>query len=314
MIIEEAKKVTRANIVSFIPDLESVVMLDQNSMNIVDNMSLSASPSDIKEISDAIQEYKPLSQGIQLLEQINPAVTTVEFSNIAREIVHGVLESINKGAEICNDSKGEMHGSIFTLRNLILLKQCVESLGVDLNQSVAKSGLSQLGSSIRRGLTNRIPILSSFSGKGQRNTDFNITEEMEKRMKVSEEFLALTCSQDIVNPILSFLTKVTAAKVSTEEKQVAIKTLAFASVDRATLLSQTISEALTSLLRSLLLVLILIPSPESCKIHDSIKDNVLEAYDQLASIIAEEYTEKERETIGLPCRSSIDHIFMLTGS
>ena len=314
MIIEEAKNATRANIVSFTPNLQSVMMLDQNSMNMLDSMSLSASSRDIQEISDTIQEYEPLSQGIQLLEQIDPAVTKVEFNLIAREILHGVLESINKGAEICNDSKGEVYGSIFTLRNLILLKECVKSLGVDLNQAAAKSGLSQLGSSIRRGLTNRIPILSSFSGKGQSNKDINITEEMEKRMKVSKEFLAIACSQDIVNPILSFLTKVTAAKVSTEEKQVAIKTLAFASIDRATLLSQTISEALTSLLRSLLLVLILIPSSESSKIHDSIKDNVLEAYDQLSSIIGEEYTEEEREAIGLPCRSRIEHVFNLTSS
>lgn len=299
---------------NFTPNLQSVMMLDQDSTNILDNMSLSSDEIDIQAMSDATQDYKPLKEGIQLLKLIGPAVTKVEFSNIAREILQGVLESINKGAEICNDSKGEIYGSIFSLRNLILLKQCIGSFDVDLNQAAAKSGLSQLGSSIRRGLTNRIPILSSFTGKGQSNADINIIEEMEKRMKVSKEFLALTCSQDIVNPILSFLTKVTAAKVSTEEKQVTIKNLAFASVDMATFLSQSISEALTtSLLRSLLLLLILIPRPESNNIHSSIKDNVFEAYDQLARIIVEEYTEEERGAIALPCRSRVDHVFQLTG-
>jgi len=313
MIVEEAKDATRANILSFVPTLQSVMMLDQDSTNILENMSLSASPNNMQTIADAIQDYRPLTEGVQLLNQIGPAVTKVEFNRIARDIVYGVLESINRGAEICNDSKGEIYGSIFVLRNLVMLKQCIGSFDVDLNQEVTKSGLSQLGSSIRRGLTNRIPLLSSFSGKGQSTADFNIIDEMEKRMKVSKEFLALTCSQDIVNPILSFLTKVTAAKVSAEEK-VTIKSLAFASVDRATLLSQTVSEALTtSLLRSLSLLLILIPEPESSNIRNSIKDNVFEAYDQLASIIGEEYTEEEREAIALPCRSRIEHVFELTG-
>jgi len=101
----------------------------------------------------------------------------------------------------------------------------------------------------------------------------------------------------VMNPLLSFLTKVTAAKVTSEESK-DIKLRAFASVERVTEVSRSVGEAVRGpLMQHIVLLAIVMPEKERNALMQAIQENMEDAYQQMEAILNEEYSPDERKSI-----------------
>lgn len=313
LIVSQARSVMRSDVSGVVLQRDVAAVLSVEAMSKLEDVTFPPKNGVLHEIKLGIVDFKPCVAGMKLLGQVYPAVTRDEFNRVGYEIVRAILGTITKASEVCTDAHGELYGAIFTLRQLTLLQRCLESFGdADLKASEGRSGLAQLGSSIRKRLTNS--LFSSSRSTHEEVEKMNVHEELKKRMKVAREFCNVACSQEVVNPILSFLTKVTAAKVSdVSDETKPIKSLAFATLDRVTLLSQNITSGITSgLFHSLLLLRIAIPEPEASEVYKPIEENVLEAYEQLRRILEEEYSPEELDQIALPDKGMLHQVFALS--
>jgi len=244
----------------------------------------------------AALEFLPVAHVIMTLKELHPSVIHKDmFVDFVRDVVTELLGVIESGCETLVDSKGEAYGAIFKLKQLSELFECLESFSdLSFTESAKKyqgRGLAQLGRQIST------KIFSPFSQKSTQSN--NILDELQKKLTVSREFCILTCSQDIINPLLSFLTKVTAAKVSTESNS--IKSLAFASVERVSDLSTVIRDAIQGpLCKHMALLYMAMPEKELDIVIKTMWENMDDACTQISTILREEYTEEERQTIAFP--------------
>lgn len=305
LIVSQAKNIAREDFKIFNPSRDDVNIISDEQRSAI-QAAIESNTGQKPELYLSQARYMPVSNGIKLIETIHPALTKEQFAVLAQEIFPSLLTSISRGTEVCNDAFGELEGSLFALQQFTLLNNCISSFETDFKTNASKSGLSQLGSSIKQNITRRIPLLSSFSKPSP--ADIDIEEEVSKKLKTATEFAVLSCAESFVNPILSFLTKVTAAKISSDGKS--IKSLAFATVERVALLSTLMSEALGHhLFKAIFILRATIPEPTLTTALGAMKENVFEAYDQLSGIVDEVYDDQERMAIKLPPRDDITSIF-----
>lgn len=276
----------------------AAMLLDEQGMGFLKSIK---PPLDISACKcQCAVDFPPVSHVIGTLQKLYPSVIHKDiFVEFIREVVNDAFASIDTGSERLAESMGEAHGAIFKLRQLSLIMDCLDGFGdVKFSESKKPNGrsLTQLG----RQISTKIPILSSFTNRTahvQVNTDTRL--DVQKKLTVSREFCILTCSQDITNPLLSFLTKVTAAKVSTQSND--IKSHAFASVERVSHLSKAVRDAIQGpLSQHIALIYMVMPEKERDVVMKTIRENLTDALRQLENIVRDEYSDEEQKEIALP--------------
>ena len=262
--------------------------------------------------------FEPVVRGVQMIAAVKESVGGRSALELIEVIVPGLLDVVHRvcepsGPSGSSDSSetSEAYGAIFALRQLCLLSQCLESSHVaDLDLGRGKSGDGgasadgEITGGKKRGfvssLSSRIPLLASFSsltsrtmqgGSGPSGAD--IVATMEKKTAVARDFCILTCAQDATNPLLSFLTKVTAAKVSGREQ---IKSHAFATLERVKQLAADVRAAIHGpLLRHIALLHMVMPEPELSAVLEAVRSNLEDALTQMQDIVTAEYTAEAQD-------------------
>lgn len=266
--------------------------------------------------------FEPVVRGVQMITAMKESVGGRSALELIGDIVPGLLDVVHRVSEHSvpsgsSDSTetSEAYGAIFALRQLSLLYQCLDSTRVadlDLGDhgNSADGGTSVDGETTggkKRGfvssLSSRIPLLASFSsltsrtmqgGSGPSGAD--IVATLEKKSAIARDFCILTCAQDATNPLLSFLTKVTAAKVSGREQ---IKSHAFATLERVKQLAADVRDAIHGpLLRHIALLHMVMPEPELSTVLEAVRANLEDALTQMQDIVTAEYTAEEAQSIG----------------
>eukprot|EP00889_Picochlorum_renovo_P006669 jgi/Picre1/33699/NNA_001178.t1 len=273
VVVGEAKSTCKKKILAAGLSEERLEVLDSDAQEFAKSASPPLNMESCAEMRSHVIDFRPVSEVVDLLNQVYPAVGKEKFVELCRGILPDVLDRVHQASESCTDSHGETIGAIFNLRQLALLAECLDAFHVDFSVVPTKSNLT-------------------------------------KKLQVARDFCILTCSQEVINPLLSFLTKVTAARVTAdggEKKE--IKQHAFASVERVTHLCQSVTETVEGpLFRNLILLAILMTDKELSVIMKTIHENVMDAYSQLETIIQEEYTAEEADTIRLPTRDTVERI------
>ncbi|KAI8109923.1 hypothetical protein M9434_001202 [Picochlorum sp. BPE23] len=306
VVVAEAKSTCKKKILAAGFSEERLEVLDSEAQEFAKSASPPLNMESCAEMRSHVIDFRPVSEVVDLLNQVYPAVGKEKFVELCRGILPDVLDRVHQASESCTDSHGETIGAIFNLRQLALLAECLDAFHVDFSVVPTKSSLAQFG----HRLTNQIPILSSFTSGASRKSEVDVHADLTNKLQVARDFCILTCSQEVINPLLSFLTKVTAARVTAdggEKKE--IKQHAFASVERVTHLCQSVTETVEGpLFRNLILLAILMTDKELSVIMKTIHENVMDAYSQLETIIQEEYTAEEADTIRLPTRDTVERI------
>ena len=306
VVVAEAKSTCKKSILGSGVSEERLEVLDSEAQEFAKSASPPLNMKACAEMQSHIIDFQPVSRVVDLLKQVYPAVRKEKLVELCRGVLPDVVDRVHRASEVCTDTHGETIGAIFNLRQLALLTECLDSFDVDFTIIPTKSSLAKFG----HRLTNQIPILSSFTSGASRKSEVDVHADLTKKVQVARDFCILTCSQEVINPLLSFLTKVTAARVTAggEEKK-EIKQHAFASVDRVTHLCQSVTETVEGpLFRNLVMLAILMTEKEVSTVMKTIHENVMDAYSQLETIIQEEYTTEEAEAIHLPSRDTVERI------
>ena len=279
------------------------------------------------------EPFEPVARGIRMMTAVQASVSGQQAIELVREIVPGLLDVVHRASEpeVCgaaaaasglfasgqsevdgraHTGQSEAYGAIFALRQLCLLSQCLNSLHVseldaELGDGVggnAKGGDQGGKRGLVSSLSSRIPLLASLSSLASRSSQgaaslsgAGLKAMLDKKTVVAREFCILTCAQDATNPLLSFLTKVTAAKVSGREQ---IKSHAFATLDRVKQLSSDVRAAIEGpLVKNIALLHMVLPDPELDVVVGAIRGNLEDAQSQMQDILRAEYAPAEVEEI-----------------
>ena len=267
------------------------------------------------------KEFEPVARGIRMMTAAHSSVSARSAVELVRLVVTDLLDVVHRASEpsqpVSPSESSEAYGAIFALRQLCLLSQCMSSLHVadmDLarddhgggSNGGVLGGQATVGGKTRgfvSSLSSKIPLLASFSSLTSRSTQgdagmsgADLVEMMDKKTAVARDFCILTCAQDVTNPLLSFLTKVTAAKVSGREQ---IKSHAFATLERVKQLATDVRAAIKGpLLRHIALLYMVLPEPELSTVLDAVRGNLEDALTQMGDIVQGEYSEEEAREIG----------------
>ena len=272
----------------------------------------------------AVQASVSGQQAIELVREIVPGLLDVVHRASEPEVcgaaaaasglfASGKSEDVAAAGDVdgrAHTGQAEAYGAIFALRQLCLLSQCLNSLHVseldaELGDGVGRNanGGDQGG---KRGLvsslSSRIPLLASLSSLASKSSQgaaslsgAGLKAMLDKKAVVARDFCILTCAQDATNPLLSFLTKVTAAKVSGREQ---IKSHAFATLDRVKQLSSDVRAAIEGpLMKNIALLHMVLPDPELDVVVGAIRGNLEDAQSQMQDILRAEYAPAEVEEI-----------------
>ena len=267
--------------------------------------------------------FAPVERGVQVMTAVREAVSGRSALELIRDIVPGLLDVVHRASELSgapdsSESSGtsEAHGAIFALRQLCLISQCLHSSHVaelDLepgdhaNAADGRASADGQATGVKKrgfvsSLSARIPLLASFSSLTSRSMQggagmsaADIMAMVEKKTAVARDFCILTCAQDATTPLLSFLTKVTAAKVSGREQ---IKSHAFATLERVKQLATDVRAAIEGpLLKHVALLHMVLPEPELSTVLEAVRANLEDALTQMQDIITAEYTAEEAQDI-----------------
>ena len=131
--------------------------------------------------------------------------------------------------------------------------------------------------------------------------------ELDSDLAKSCESFIMHATKVAVEPMLSFITKVTAVRVSSSASGKEIKSQAFASAARVQSIVAAVRTSLSTTLPALVRKLRLYVRSEKSfdLIVGPIRMNVTEAHDQMAALVDSEYDEGERRAIGMLAREEL---------
>ena len=142
-------------------------------------------------------------------------------------------------------------------------------------------------------MSNGVPRVNNIKLDSKLELDSDLT-------KACESFI-MHATKTAVEPMLSFITKVTAVRVSSSTSGKEIKAQAFASTARVQSIVSAVKESLSVTLPSLVRKLQLYVRSQKAfdLIVGPIKRNVTEAHDQMTAVLDTEYDDDEKQAIGM---------------
>jgi hypothetical protein len=247
--------------------------------------------------------FPPVECSIEILRRVRPSLRGSVELELIRDIIPNILDVVQRAAQECSELEGEAQGAIFALKQLSLLSECLGELKVVDMGRASDEIIPPEKRGLVSSLSAKIPLLASFSSLGSRSSHGSnsgisgaeIMAMLDKKLVVARDFCFLACAQDVTNPLLSFLTKVTAAKVSGREH---VKSHAFATLERAKELSKVVRDSVQGpLLINMAIVYMVMPESERMNAVQTIKSNLEDAQMQMQDVLAAEYEEGERNDI-----------------
>ncbi|KAG0477707.1 hypothetical protein HPP92_012426 [Vanilla planifolia] len=237
-----------------------------------------------------------------------------------------ILLNLHTERQQSNHKKSSpMDGQLFLIKHLLILREQIAPFDIEFSVTHKELDFSHLLEHLRRILRGQSSLFD-----WSRSTSFAMTltprilesqidakKELEKSLKTTCEEFIMSVTKLIVDPLLSFVTKVTAVKAvlsssahDKKEDSVLSKPLrsqAFASPEKiAELIHKVSANLLQELPKVVAKMKLYLQNPSTRMIlFKPIKTNIMEAHVQLQSLIQSEYSSEELQNIGMV---SIQHL------
>ncbi|XP_020593355.1 conserved oligomeric Golgi complex subunit 3 [Phalaenopsis equestris] len=299
-------------------DLDYPARMEQHAANTSDNT--------VDDNSNIIGTwYPPLERTVSCLSKLYHCLEPAIFTGLAQEAVEFCSISIQNGSKIITKKSSPMDGRLFLIKHLLILREQIAPFDIEFSVTHKELDFSHLLEHLRRILRGQASLFD-----WSRSTSFalNLTprilesqidakKELEKSLKTTCEDFIMSVTKLIVDPMLSFVTKVSAVKAvlsagaqDKKENSVLAKPLrshAFATPDRIVELIQKVSENLEQELPKVIAKMKLYLQNPSTRmiLFKPIKTNIVEAHVQLQSLIKSEYSHEETQNFGM---ISIQHL------
>ncbi|KAK9697401.1 hypothetical protein RND81_08G036100 [Saponaria officinalis] len=276
------------------------------------------------ESSDEIQDvfktlYPPLEKTLSLLSKLYRSLEAGVFTGLAQEAVEVCSLSIQKASKLISQRSSPMDGQLFLIKHLLILREQIAPFDIEFSVTHKELDFSHLLEHLRRLLRGQASLFDWSRSSSLARTfsprvlesEIDAKKELEKILKVTCEEFIMSVTKLVVDPLLSFVAKVTAVKVSVSSgnqnqkhgsvMSKPLKEQAFATTEKVAELLQKVSSAMQQELPRVVEKMKLYLSNPSTRtiLFKPIKTNILEAHSQVLSLLKSEYSTEEIEGINM---------------
>ncbi|XP_024973744.1 conserved oligomeric Golgi complex subunit 3 isoform X3 [Cynara cardunculus var. scolymus] len=277
-------------------------------------------PSSLDESSDVFKTwYPPLEKTVSCLSKLYNCLEQAVFTGLAQEAVEVCSLSIQKASKLVAKRSSLMDGQLFLIKHLLILREQIAPFDIEFSVTHKELDFSHLLEHLRRILRGQTSLFDWSRSTSLARTlsprvlesQIDAKKELEKSLKATCEEFIMSITKLVVDPMLSFVTKVTAVRValsSGAQNQKLdsamgkpLKDQAFATPDKVAEIIQKVNAAMQKELpRVMGKMKLYLQNPSTRTIlFKPIKTNIIEAHEQVQSLLNKEYSEEERDTIGM---------------
>ena len=260
--------------------------------------------------NDLSNLYVPVQNTLLCLSKTYGCLETKTFGGLAQEVIQYCTDSCIVASQEIAKSKGLLNSQLFLIKNLLALREQLSLFNVEFDSQETELDFSHMRDHMRRILRGE----SSLFALGSSNAVFQLIgtvrpriskmrfdskRELEKRLKTCCESYIMAVTKLCVEPMLSFITKVTTTKVAVTKK--ALKDHAFATPSKLIEIVTTVNNALEDTLpQAIGKMKKYLDSPNThAVLFKPIKSNIAEAHGQIAHILESEYDAETIEMVPL---------------
>ncbi|BFG39531.1 conserved oligomeric Golgi complex subunit 3 isoform X1 [Prunus yedoensis var. nudiflora] len=261
--------------------------------------------------------YPPLEKTISCLSKLYRCLEPGVFTGLAQEVVEVCSTSIQKASKLIARRSSPMDGQLFLIKNLLILREQIAPFDIEFSVTHKELDFSHLLEHLRRILRGQASLFDWSRSTSLARTlsprvlesQIDAKKELEKSLKTTCEEFIMSVTKLVVDPMLSFVTKVTAVKVamsSGSQNQKAesvlakpLKDQAFATPDKVAELVQKVAAAIQQELPIVMTKMKLYLQNPSTRtiLFKPIKTNIMEAHVQVQSLLKAEYSPEEIQGI-----------------
>ncbi|KAL0426741.1 UNVERIFIED_CONTAM: Conserved oligomeric Golgi complex subunit [Sesamum latifolium] len=302
----------RDEIANFLPldeDLDYPAKLEQSAETKLETSSSAQSP----DISRTW--YPPLEKTISCLSKLYRCLEPAVFTGLAQEAVEVCSLSIQKASKLIAKRSSAMDGQLFLIKFLLILREQIAPFDIEFSVTHKELDFSHLLEHLRRILRGQASLFDwSRSSSLARTLSPRVLEsqidakkELEKSLKATCEEFIMSVTKLVVDPMLSFVTKVTAVKVAlsagSQNQESALtkplKDQAFATPEKVAELVQKVASAIQQELpRVMGKMKLYLQNPATRAIlFKPIKTNIVEAHAQVHALLKSEYSPEDIQNV-----------------
>ncbi|TQD77096.1 hypothetical protein C1H46_037372 [Malus baccata] len=256
--------------------------------------------------------YPPLEKTISCLSKLYRCLEPEVFTGLAQEVVEVCSESIQKAGKLITKRSSPMDGQLFLLKHLLILREQIAPFDIEFSVTHKELDFSHLLEHLRRILRGQASLsdwsrstsLARTLSPRVLESQIDAKKELEKSLKTTGEEFIMSVTKLVVDPMLSFITKVTAVKASQNQKVESvmskpIKDQAFATPDKVAELVQKVAAAIQQELPMVMTKMKLYLQNPSTRtiLFKAIKTNIVEAHVRVQTLLRDEYSAEEVQGI-----------------
>ncbi|KAL6859379.1 hypothetical protein ACP4OV_017638 [Aristida adscensionis] len=206
--------------------------------------------------------YRPLEKTVSCLSKLYRCLEPSVFTGLAQEAVEVCSASLQSAGKVISKKATPMDGQLFLIKHLLILREQIAPFDIEFSVTHKELDFSHLLDHLRRILRGQVSLFDwsrstslarTFSPRVLEN-QIDARKELEKSLKATCEEFIMSITKLVVDPMLSFVTKVTAVKAALSSGSQGqkldsvlakpLKTQAFASPDKVAELVQKVAAAI----------------------------------------------------------------------
>lgn len=259
--------------------------------------------------------YLPLRDTLLVLSKLYRAVDSRIFSGLAQEAVAACTASVASASRQVARKAGALDAHLFMIKHLLFLREQIAPFDVDFCVTDTDLDFSHMRNHLRAIMAGELSLFTLTSsnavvqmlGKGGprvMQTQLDSKRELERQLKLACEAFIMQVTKMAVEPMLSFITKVTAVRVAGAANPALSRPLreqAFAAPAKLAEMVERVNAALQGALPEAAGKLRLyLPNPNTRGIlFKPIKSNIAEAHSQIAALLSRDYSPEEAAEVRL---------------
>ncbi|XP_071732127.1 conserved oligomeric Golgi complex subunit 3-like isoform X4 [Rutidosis leptorrhynchoides] len=276
-------------------------------------------PNSLDQSSDVFKTwYPPLEKTVSCLSKLYNCLEQAVFTGLAQEAVEFCSVSIQKASKLIAKRSSQMDGQLFLIKHLLILREQIAPFDIEFSVTHKELDFSHLLEHLRRILRGQTSLFDWSRSTSLARTlsprvlesQIDAKKELEKNLKTTCEEFIMSVTKSVVDPMLSFVTKVTAVRValsSSAQNQKLdsamgkpLKDQAFASPDKVAEIVHKVNAAMQNELpRVMEKMKLYLQNPSTRTIlFKPVKTNIIEAHEQVQSLL-KKYTHEEISDINM---------------
>ncbi|KAG7027701.1 Conserved oligomeric Golgi complex subunit 3 [Cucurbita argyrosperma subsp. argyrosperma] len=255
--------------------------------------------------------YPPLEKTLSYLSKLYRCLEPVVFTGLAQEAVEVCSTSIQNASKLIAKRSSPMDGQLFLIKHFLILREQIASFDVEFSATHKELDFSHVLEHLRRILRGQASIFDWTKSTSLARTlsprvlesQIDAKKDLEKNLKATCEEFIMSVTKLVVDPMLSFVTKVTAVKVASGHQNQKLESIlekplrdqAFATPEKVVELVQKVNAAIQQQLPLVMEKMKLyLQNPTTRMIlFNPIKVNIVEAHLQVQNLLKAEYSSEE---------------------